>query len=94
MAGGCGGCHNTGVDLKTQKFVETSVGCEACHGKGSWHAALPKTAVFEKRQTIVNPAKLNVGDSGANLRLLPQSWHGRPKTRKPSGRSGSSPAKP
>ena len=57
----CGGCHNTGVDLKTQKFVETSVGCEACHGKGSWHAALPKTAVFEKRQTIVNPAKLTSG---------------------------------
>ncbi|HCY84592.1 MAG TPA: hypothetical protein DHV36_05590, partial [Desulfobacteraceae bacterium] len=33
----------------------------ACHGKGSWHAALPKTQVFEKRQTIVNPAKLTMG---------------------------------
>ena len=57
----CGGCHATGVDLEKQSFVETSVGCEACHGKGSWHAALPKTAVFEKRQTIVNPAKLTSG---------------------------------
>jgi len=57
----CGGCHATGVDLEKQTFVETSVGCEACHGKGSWHAALPKTAVFEKRQTIVNPAKLTSG---------------------------------
>jgi formate-dependent nitrite reductase cytochrome c552 subunit len=37
------------------------VACEACHGKGSWHAALPKTAVFEKRQTIINPAKLTMG---------------------------------
>ena len=57
----CGGCHATGVDLEKQKFVEPAVGCEACHGKGSWHAALPKTAVFDKRQTIVNPAKLTMG---------------------------------
>ena len=57
----CGGCHATGVDLEKQKFVEPAVGCEACHGKGSWHAALPKTAVFEKRQTIVNPSKLTSG---------------------------------
>lgn len=57
----CGGCHATGVDLDKQKFVEPSVGCEACHGRGSWHAALPKTAVFEKRQTIINPAKLTMG---------------------------------
>lgn len=57
----CGGCHATGVDLEKQKFVEPAVGCEACHGKGSWHAALPKTEVFAKRQTIVNPAKLTMG---------------------------------
>jgi hypothetical protein len=57
----CGGCHATGVDLDKQKFVEPGVSCEACHGKGSWHAALPKTAVFEKRQTIVNPSKLTSG---------------------------------
>ena len=58
---GCGGCHATGVDLEKNSFKEPSVTCEACHGKGSWHAALPKTAVFEKRQTIVNPAKLTAG---------------------------------
>ena len=57
----CGGCHTTGVDLEKQTFNEPGVSCEACHGKGSWHAALPKTAVFEKRQTIVNPAKLPLG---------------------------------
>ena len=57
----CGGCHATGVDLDKQKFSEPAVTCEACHGKGSWHAALPKTAVFEKRQTIVNPTKLTSG---------------------------------
>ena len=57
----CGGCHATGVDLEKKVFSEPRVGCEACHGKGSWHAALPKTAVFEKRQTIVNPAKLTQG---------------------------------
>jgi len=58
---GCGGCHATGVDLEKNTFIEPGVGCEACHGKGSWHAALPKTAVFEKRETIVNPAKLTMG---------------------------------
>ena len=57
----CGGCHATGVDLEKGRFSELSVGCESCHGKGSWHVALPKTAVFEKRQTIVNPAKLTTG---------------------------------
>jgi len=57
----CGGCHATGVELKNGGFSELSVGCEACHGKGSWHVALPKTAVFEKRKTIVNPAKLSTG---------------------------------
>ena len=57
----CGGCHATGVDLEKNTFNEPGVACEACHGKGSWHAALPKTAVFEKRQTIINPAKLTMG---------------------------------
>ena len=57
----CGGCHATGVDLEKKTFSELAVACEACHGKGSWHAALPKTAVFEKRQTITNPAKLTMG---------------------------------
>ncbi|MGD2270906.1 MAG: multiheme c-type cytochrome [Desulfobacterales bacterium] len=57
----CGGCHATGVDLEKNTFTEPGVACEACHGKGSWHAALPKTAVFQKRKTIVNPAKLTMG---------------------------------
>lgn len=57
----CGGCHTTGVDLEKMTYSELGVSCEACHGKGSWHAALPKTAVFEKRQTIINPAKLTMG---------------------------------
>jgi hypothetical protein len=57
----CGGCHATGADLEKDTFKEPGVTCEACHGKGSWHAALPKTAVFEKRQTIINPAKLSMG---------------------------------
>jgi len=57
----CGGCHATGVDLEKKTFVEPGVACEACHGKGSWHAALPKTEVFEKRATIINPAKLTMG---------------------------------
>jgi len=57
----CAGCHATGVDLEKNTFKEPGVACEECHGKGSWHAPLPKTAVFEKRQTIINPAKLTMG---------------------------------
>lgn len=57
----CAGCHATGVDLDKKTYTELGVACESCHGKGSWHAALPKTAVFEKRQTIINPAKLTMG---------------------------------
>ncbi|NNJ92153.1 MAG: hypothetical protein HKP55_10785 [Gammaproteobacteria bacterium] len=57
----CGGCHATGVDLDKNTFVEPGVSCEACHGPGSHHAALPKTEIFKKRATIVNPAKLTAG---------------------------------
>jgi len=57
----CGGCHATGVNVKKDTFTEAGVGCEACHGPASHHVALPKTAVFDKRQTIVNPSKLPAG---------------------------------
>ena len=57
----CGGCHATGVDLDKKSFVEPGVGCEACHGPGSHHAALPATETFEKRNMIVNPSKLTGG---------------------------------
>ena len=57
----CGGCHATGVDLEKGTFKEAGVGCEACHGPASHHVALPKTAIFDKRLTIVNPSKLPAG---------------------------------
>ncbi|MEE9419602.1 MAG: ammonia-forming cytochrome c nitrite reductase subunit c552 [Desulfatiglandaceae bacterium] len=57
----CGGCHAMGVDLEKNTFSEPSIGCEACHGPGSHHIALPKTAVFDKRLTIVNPSRLPSG---------------------------------
>jgi hypothetical protein len=57
----CGGCHATGVDLEKGTFVEAGVGCESCHGPASHHVALPKTAIFDKRLTIVNPSKLPAG---------------------------------
>ncbi|MBW1699620.1 MAG: hypothetical protein JRH18_12145 [Deltaproteobacteria bacterium] len=57
----CAGCHAMGVDLETNTFSEPSVGCEACHGPGFHHVALPETAVFDKRSTIVNPSHLPAG---------------------------------
>ncbi len=33
----CHGCHAVGLDVETGKFVESNVGCESCHGPGSWH---------------------------------------------------------
>ncbi|MCB1761037.1 MAG: hypothetical protein KDI68_14800 [Gammaproteobacteria bacterium] len=57
----CGGCHATGVDMEKKEFVEPGVGCEACHGPGSHHAALPANETFEKRGTIINPSKLTPG---------------------------------
>jgi len=77
----CGGCHVTGTDLEKQTFTEPGVSCESCHGKGSWHAALPKTAVFEKRQTIVNPAKLPTGVA----QQICGSCHNRGKAKKMKG---------
>ncbi len=57
----CGGCHATGVNLEKNTFNEPGVGCEACHGPGSHHAALPSSKTYKKRQTILNPAKLTGG---------------------------------
>ncbi|MCU7918363.1 MAG: hypothetical protein KZQ95_08380 [Candidatus Thiodiazotropha sp. (ex Epidulcina cf. delphinae)] len=57
----CGGCHATGVDLERNSFTEPAIGCEACHGPGSHHAVLPKTEIFKKRATIINPSKLTPG---------------------------------
>jgi len=34
----CHGCHTVGLNVESGKFVEASVGCESCHGPGSWHS--------------------------------------------------------
>jgi len=33
----CHGCHTVGLNVETGQFIEPSVGCESCHGPGSWH---------------------------------------------------------
>ena len=43
----CGGCHTTEVNLEKQTFSEPAVGCEACHGRGSWHFASPTTEFYK-----------------------------------------------
>ena len=57
----CDGCHTTGFsatkDNETGRWlgqkIELGIGCEACHGPGSRHAAT------KKKSDIVNPARLN-----------------------------------
>jgi len=77
----CGGCHATGVNLDNKSFAEPGVGCEACHGKGSWHAALPSAKIYQKRDTIINPAKLTMGVSVQ----ICGSCHNRGKSTKAKG---------
>ncbi|OAI50408.1 hypothetical protein AYO44_17805 [Planctomycetaceae bacterium SCGC AG-212-F19] len=48
----CGGCHSTGADHYSQKWVELNIACESCHGPGKAHAATPKLG------NIVNPSRL------------------------------------
>jgi predicted CXXCH cytochrome family protein len=50
----CAGCHSTGSDAYTQKWVELNISCESCHGPGKAHADKPKL------DNIVNPARLSV----------------------------------
>jgi hypothetical protein len=77
----CGGCHAMNVDIQKNTFSEARVGCEACHGPGSYHVALPKTAIFDKRQTIVNPSQIPAG-----LRTqICGSCHGRGKSTRIEG---------
>ncbi len=64
----CGGCHVTGVELNPEDhaastFNEPGIGCEACHGPGLQHASLPASDVLRKLETIVNPAKLPIGQA-------------------------------
>ena len=33
----CHGCHTVGLDVESGEFVEPGIGCESCHGPGSWH---------------------------------------------------------
>jgi predicted CXXCH cytochrome family protein len=49
----CDGCHSVNYDIKSKTPTEWNVGCEACHGAGSAHAAAPTKA------NIINPARLD-----------------------------------
>lgn len=48
----CAGCHTTGYDREKRTFIETSIGCENCHGPGAKHVETTKS------DDIVNPASL------------------------------------
>lgn len=48
----CAGCHTTGYDPTTGKFVELSVGCEECHGPGARHSRT------RNKDAIINPRSL------------------------------------
>lgn len=49
----CAGCHSTGSDHYSQRWVELNISCESCHGPGRRHAEAPKL------DNIVNPSRLS-----------------------------------
>lgn len=49
----CLGCHTTGFDPKTQKWVAPGVTCEMCHGPGAAHVGSQ-----DKKSTIVRLSTL------------------------------------
>jgi hypothetical protein len=49
----CAGCHTTGFEAASGKWVEDGVQCEACHGPGLEHVALAGDPAY-----IINPAVL------------------------------------
>jgi predicted CXXCH cytochrome family protein len=67
----CDGCHSVNYDIATKTVTEWNVGCEACHGAGSAHAANPL------RNNIINPARLDYVD--ANDTCIRCHSQGRPR---------------
>lgn len=66
----CVGCHVTGYNPRTKKWVEEGIGCEACHGPGNNHVKAEKWGKANPGERlepispvplIVNPAKLPSG---------------------------------
>ena len=63
----CAGCHTTGLkinyDLATESFetkmIEPGIGCEACHGAGSYHVKAASFFFDKEKETITNPKKLS-----------------------------------
>ena len=78
---------------KADNFVEPSVGCEACHGKGSWHAALAQDSRFRETPDHRQPSQAHLWRGCADLRLLSQPGQIDQSTRMPSGRWVMNPAK-
>ena len=66
----CDGCHSVNYDIATNNPTEWNVGCEACHGPGSAHAARPS------KDNIINPARL--GYVAANDTCIRCHSQGRP----------------
>jgi predicted CXXCH cytochrome family protein len=49
----CDGCHSVAYDVHAKRPAEWNVGCEACHGPGSEHAAHPAA------MNTLNPARMD-----------------------------------
>jgi len=62
----CGGCHVTGIKANYDKinnvfdtaWVDSGIGCEACHGPGGNHVKAASKYFDYEKETIINPAKL------------------------------------
>ncbi|NOZ90747.1 MAG: hypothetical protein GXO60_05640 [Epsilonproteobacteria bacterium] len=56
VANTCDGCHFTGY-MSREKHIESTIGCETCHGPGSEHVKNPANPIY--KEAINNPVRSN-----------------------------------
>jgi len=79
---GCIGCHTTGYSPQTRQWAELNIGCEACHGPGSAHAAKPAKAntIIDKTAEACGSCHIRGTDNATRFGFPTTYVLGRPET--------------